>query len=425
MRLLALLLLLASTVPAESVIAFQDRTFVSPQGAHRLEVRADKAFELRTGARGKVVASGKLVQLPADVHVFDRRPGAVLFERYGEIGRGDTLALLGRDGKLAWRTPLSALFDEKTIRGFPASMSSIWWHRVWWVDEARGTVVVVAKGDLVREVALAGGAVREAGGDAIVAGLPRPQALEVAADLKLAGARPAAEALVADPAQPLGVRLRAAVLVHRVGGARPARGLFEAALDPKRSPAERTYAIEQVPEALGADAIDLVAAAVRRGETAFPALKALARMGTAGAQALAVAAADKAVGAGVRRHAQQVFSTLPKDRTGRAIAKGLEGADPQTAGALLQAGIRAKVPDLHGIAAPHSSLLIRVLDRNVAPVDWLAEHFAGFPTTEAVPALKKALRRNLSRRLTAARIVAALKACTGQDRGNDPRRWLR
>jgi hypothetical protein len=366
-----------------------------------------------------------LRQHPADVHVLDGRPGAVLFERYGEIGQGDTLALLDEDGKLSWRKPLTAFFDEKTIRGFPTSMVSIWWYRGWWVDEVRGKVIVVAKGDLVREVALATGAVREAGAGAIVDGLPRPQALEVAADLKLAEAGPAAEAIVADPAQPLAVRLRAAVLVHRVGGGRPDRALFEAALDPTRTPAERTYALEQAPGALGEDALDLVVAAARRGETAFVALKALARMGTAGAQALALAAADRTVGAGVRRHAQQVFSALPRERTGRAIAKGLVDADAQSAGALLRAGISARQPDLHGIAAPHETVLVDVLDKDTAPVEWMAEHFARFPTTEAVPALKKALRRNLGSRLRSAQIVAALKACTGQDRGNDPRRWLR
>ena len=64
--------------------------------------------------------------------------------------------------------------------------------------------------------------------------------------------------------------------------------------------------------------------------------------------------------------------------------------------------------------------LIGVLDRRTASVGWLADHFKMLPTTEAVKPLLGALSKHRGNAALSARIIAALKPCTGFVFGTDP-----
>jgi hypothetical protein len=426
-RIALLLLLAVSPALAESTVAFQPKRFRSPSGAHYLDAKEAKggrcAFEL--GEKGRRIASGVLEQLPLDAQVLDKRPAAVLFERYGEIGKGLTLALLERDGKLRWSLKLGDLFNREAIARFPTSMTSIWWHRAWWVDEERGRIVLAAKGGLLREVDLETGEVAEAEKNVVLTGIPRPAALELAAEYELEGVRPLAEPLVADASQPLAVRLRAAIAVQGAGGPRAPKALFEQALDLKQAPAERRYAVQQAPRVLGPDSVDLLEGAAARNDTAYDALRAMGELGETGAFALASVMADGATTPAVRSYAAGVLAKLPGRAVSRAIFKELEGADAQVAGALLRAGIAAGVPQLHRVVMPHEESLLRALRRNTAPVDWLADHFKLHPSTEAVRPLLDALGRHAGNPVSKRKLIEALRACTGLDFGNDPAAWRR
>ncbi|MHC4225477.1 MAG: hypothetical protein ACYSUN_15915, partial [Planctomycetota bacterium] len=252
MRRAAAFALLVALTQAESTIPFEARIFVSPGKKHSLDAKptADHKLQFVLAKGSQVIARGILPQLPAGVHVLDSRPAAVLFERYGGLGKGTSLALLDSDGKLHWQIPLTALFSEAAIKSFPTSMTSIWWHRAWWVDEKREKVVLVAKGGLIREAGLADGRVTEAGKEVVLTGFPRPAALELAAEYGLKGALPLAERLLVDPKQSLAIRLRAAVCVQAAGGPRAPKKLFAQAMDPKRRPSESRFALRQAAKCL-------------------------------------------------------------------------------------------------------------------------------------------------------------------------------
>jgi hypothetical protein len=425
MRRLAALALLLALARAESTIPFEAQVFLSPRRAHSLDAKptADHKLQFALAKGSRVVAQGVLPQLPAEVQVLDSRPAAILFERYGELGKGISLALLDSDGKLRWQLPLKALFSEAVIKTFPTSMTSIWWHRAWWVDERRQKVVLVARGGLIREAALADGRVTEAEREVVLTGFPRPAALELAAEYELKGALPLAEPLLADAGQPLAIRLRAAICIQAAGGARAPKELFAQAVDPERSAAERRFALMQAARCLGKDSLDLLDAAALRRDTARDALKAMAELGAAGAGAVASVIANSETGPAEREFAVGVLAGLPPEAIAQALGAELEGADAQVAGALLRAGIRARIPDLHYVLQPQEEAILRALNRDTAPVDWLADHFTKLPSTEAVRPLLDALGRHAGNPRLKSRLINALRACTGLDFGNDPKAW--
>jgi len=219
MRCLPLLLVLAAVTRADSWAEFGTRTYVAPDKQHSLVAWHERSgglgYEFRAGDR--LIATGAAPQLPLEVHVLSGAPAAILFERYGYVGRGDTLQRLGKDG-LVWRMKIG----EAALAGATKSVSSTRWARTWWVDERRGRVVLVARNGYLGEVDLATGKLSEPAKEVVLAGFRLPwarrQALEVAVDLDVDGLRPAAEPLVADQSLSAGLRLRAAIAVEKGGG---------------------------------------------------------------------------------------------------------------------------------------------------------------------------------------------------------------
>jgi len=419
---------LAAALCGDSPIPFLPRRVQSPGGVHYLEVKTSKAYELGRVDGGKLKL-GALAELPEDFHVLDGAPAAILFEGFGRLGHGDAVYRLGVDGRVRWRVKLDVLFDKATIAGFPRSMVSIRWYRAWWVDEARGRVVIVARGGLLREVALDTGAVTSADVAVVLSGVKlkhaRADALEVAGELGLKGVLPLAEPLVTDALQPLAIRLRAAIAVQRAGGNKAPRELFEEALKQKPGGPELRFVLNQAATTLGTDALELLERAVADRATAYDAIRAMIALGEPGARALANVIAGGDTPRAHRSYASEMLAKLPGDWVGRAIVRELEDADAAVAGALLQAGIRGKVPDLHQLVAPYEMSLLQVLRWNTAPVEWMAEHFRTHPSTEAVKPLLKALRRHERNSRARRMILASLRVCTGLDYGSEPGRWYK
>ena len=406
MRFLVLLfLLLAATAFADSWLAYGTKTFVSPDGTRKLIVKENREFVF-----GDV--KGTLPQLPLEAMVFNGNLGAVLFERYGEIGVGDTLARLKADGTLGWRLSLRDLFDRKVIDTFTRTMSSIWWNRAWWVDERRGKAVLVSRGGHVREVDLKSGKAAAGGPESIIASFPHPAALEAAIEMKLEGARGPAARFAADKSQPVLVRFLAATLSGKVP-----EPLVEAALGNKRPLKERRLVIRL----LGTEHVEALERAAMRRETAYDAIRAIAGLGSARTLASVIAAGDTEQAA--RRFATDALGKLPADRVGKAIESEFADADAAVAGALLRAGITARVESLSALVVQQEETLIRALDHGHAPIEWTAEHFTKHPSTEAVDALLKTFGKHQRNPRHARKLIAALRACTGLDFGSSFQAW--
>ena len=100
-----------------------DEEWKSPDGRHRFVIPFDTSFEFYDG--GKLIVKGTLPQPPLDVHVLTGGTGVVLFEKYGNWGFGNALALLAADGKLApgavWRQEsiVGSIFEAqyRTVEG--------------------------------------------------------------------------------------------------------------------------------------------------------------------------------------------------------------------------------------------------------------------------------------------------------------------
>ena len=420
--------LLAGALCGETPIPFLPRRVQSPGGVHYFDIRTNKAYELGRVGGGKL-KEGALARLPEGMHVLDGSPDVILFESFGRLGHDDCVYRLGVDGRVRWRVRLDALFDKATIARFPRSMISIWWYRAWWVDEERGRVVLVAKGGLLREVALDTGAVSRAEPKAVLDGVrleyARAVALEVAGELGLKGVRPLAEPLVADVSQPLLIRLRAAIAVQRAGGAPAPLELFERALATRLTHRERRFVLHQSAAVLGVDAIGILERAVADPATTHDGIRAMVALGNPGARALANVIANGDTSSRTRQYAAETMAKLPGDVVGRAILAELQDANARVAGALLQAGIAGKVPELHRLVQPYEETLLEVVKKDTASIEWLAEHFTRHPSTEAVKPLLKALRRHANNTRRKRRILDALRACTGLDYGSNPKSWYR
>ncbi|MHC4548527.1 MAG: hypothetical protein ACYTEZ_07095 [Planctomycetota bacterium] len=429
------LLGLAAVAGADSWLPFGTRIYVAPNHRYYLVARENRGrmeFELlerraagrptKRDAGDRLIVKGIAPYQPMDAHVLGGEPAVLLFERYANIGGGDTLARLDRTGQLAWRVKLHDV-DRKAFVDAPRSVSSVWWYRTWWVDEPRGAVVLVARNGHLNEVDLQTGEVTVAPKEVVLAALALPwardDALEVATDLEPAGLRPAVEPLVADAKLPAGVRLRAAVARQQASGPAVPEPLWRAAMDPARPVDERQRLVRFAGRYL---ALDLLAEAALQADVAYQVALALKERGAAAALAGLVTHGD--VDRKVRAYACELLAQLPAEAVLRAVQKELKDAEPPEAGLLLHTAVRLS-EDLSEVVREHETTLIAVLDKQTGPLGWLADYFRTHPTTEAVQPLLKALRKHRRDAAMRARIIAALKPCTGLDFGDDPDAWLR
>ncbi len=418
MRRIALLALAALAL-ADDWAAFGEKEWKN--GSRRLVV-SEAGFRLLDGET--LVAEWTLPLLPLDVHVLANEPGAVLFEMYGAIGRGITLALVGADGKLRWKLSLEQAIPGGS-GGAPVSTSSIHWHRCWWVDEARGKVLLAAKNGILSEVDLRTGKAAKPEAEAILAALALPWARDAALEIAVEMAPPdalreAAEKLLADGSLAPVSYLRAAAAVEECGGPEVTRSVWLAALaddiDVEDRKAVVLFAGKHVSD------ISLLEKAALRKDVG---LEAVTVLGERRAVAeLAGLLTSGAIDPAVRARAAELLGGLDGDEVAEAIDKEMEDATAQEGGALLAAAIASGAPDLERRLQHHEALLLKILDKETGDLGWLAGYFRGRPTSEAVQPLVKAHARHKGDRVLRTKLIAALKPCSGEDFGDDADAWI-
>lgn len=107
------------------------------------------------------------------------------------------------------------------------------------------------------------------------------------------------------------------------------------------------------------------------------------------------------------------------------LAREFKNAEIDTAESLLKLGAAVDPAGLHRALIDHETTLLDLLKKGSSQVGWLADHFAMVPTSQAVKPLLKALKKHQHDSKLAARIIAALKPCTGRDFGQEPAAWLK
>jgi hypothetical protein len=407
---------------AAAIPAVRDLPVTAPPDAPRPDFARDPGDPL--------LAEGALPQPPFQVRVLDGGAGLVLFERYGAPGTGDALAALGGDGRVRWRRALADLFPAEAIAAFPRSGRDLWWWQAWWVDEGRGRVVLAAAGDLFREVDLADGTVRAAGPAVLLTrvleGPPgeRADALEIAARLLPEGIDGPARRAAEDASAPLAVRVRAALALHRRKADFPAGALFRDALARGRPPEARSFAARWIGEVLGTEAIPLLREALRgeADEAWRPALEAFAGIGPPAVPVLLEMLAEKGRHLDSRGGAAHCLGAIRAAEALPALWKAALDFDPEgdefhfVPGAALDAVVAIGPPDLRarllGLLAeggPHDGRIAQWIEAN--------------PGRDALPALVAALERSARFSWERKRVVAALRACTGRDHGEDASKW--
>lgn len=400
-----------------------DNEWKSPDGRHRLAVYMEEnGFELFDGE--KLIAKGKLPQYPWEVHVLAREPGAVLFEEYAMMGSGDTLALLGADGKLRWKLKLEEAIPGGS-GGAGREETVIWWWSAWWIDEPRGKVVLVARNGTLAEIDLETGKSTKPGKDVILAafGLPwaRDDALRVAVELKPEGLRAAAEKILADRSQAPVSHLLAAVAVETAGGERVSRDAWNAVLA-----AGDTEAARNTIAFAGAHIADLelvVKTALRKDAFAGYAVMALESRGAI--DELAGLLTNASLDPTNRAFVVDALGKQAPEKAIEAIDKEMEDANAEEGGALLNAAIATGAPDLERRLQHHEATLLKILGKETGDVSWLAGYFKGRPTSEAVQPLVKALARHKADPALRKKLIGALKPCSGEDYGDDADAWIK
>lgn len=290
-----LVLVLASPALADSWRRYPDRRVVDPTGTYYVVIHGQMlrgaSFIYAKRAKGaapvapasdrdegspagfgvregdEVIAKGNLKDSPIDLLVSSRGHGFVAVEKYGQVGYGNSVAIVGPDGEVRHEKTLGDLFDAETIEGFTHTVSSIWWRQGQWLDEEAKEVVLIASGGRIRVVSLESGEVREGGPREVLRGLDQPAAAarSTALDLMRAGGLEGRGdrviELLVRPTEPMAIRLRAAALLGIRGDRRGRELLIKAARKPREKGVgkkDRTFALSQLPKVLGAEAMPIL-----------------------------------------------------------------------------------------------------------------------------------------------------------------------
>ncbi|MHC4960003.1 MAG: hypothetical protein ACYTGN_16710 [Planctomycetota bacterium] len=364
---------------------------------------------------------GTLRQRPGAWHVLDARTAAVLFDNRERPGYGDAVAYIDK-GKYVWHVALADLYDEATVKAFHRTLSGLHWLRSSWVDEPRRRIVLVTTTGQVCELDLKTGVPTNRKTTAVLPGIRLPHArrwaLEIAAELKVPGTRQAAEPFLAE--KDLGIRLRAAVAVARDGGPKPDMALFREAI---RQGSDMRYAIAQMAVVYGKEGLEPLKELAGSARTGPEAIRAIGTLGPEAAPVIMEIMTAEDTSPATVRAASVALSGQPGAIVGVLVAREIDGADDRLADQLLAAAIHAKTDSLHDLLRNQEGTLVRLLRLDTPRQAWLADHFARYPTTDAVPGLIGSLERNRRDRRLKKRIVTALRACTGLDCGDDPKAW--
>ena len=432
-RLLLALALLAAAGLADTWVPYGERVAFSKQGKYYMVTRATRApgdqmaYELYEALRprkrqpgDKLLVRGTHSQLPVEVKLLDTEPSAVLFESYGNMGRADCVALIDGKGALLWRVNLMDLFTNAQIRKFTQTVGSVWWNRGWWITERRGKVVVVSVTGITREIDLETGAVVGAMDEVLLERVKqgtlaeRMAAIETAGRRKPKGLVEVVREVAVDPKEPPALRLRAVVALRRAG-ARADASVFKEVMA-RGSYEDKRYAISNLGEALGPDAIPLAKKLARsEAPEGYFAPQGLEGLQDAAVPALLELLLDERVD--ITRRYQCAF-TLEKIKTAKssaALVRGVAEAPKGVAFYAQLALVRGQMPGL----VEHLCALLR---KGTTQDGNICFYFVQQPDERAIEPLVIALGRAKTE-IDVVRARKALEETTGKRFGDRAEDW--
>jgi hypothetical protein len=259
-------------------------TVLSAADKGALEIVANPEVKVREG--DVLLSRGKLDDHPAQIIVSSSGLGFVALNMVAHHGGrpsvGDALVVVSNDGTIRHHKKLSDLFDEREISQFVHTTSLIDWYTGAWIDENRKEVVLVGGQQwpgmtslptILRVVELESGRVREGSSTAILAALSDPNVpeldlvLELAAEKRLAQAKPQLERILVDDERPLAVRLRAAVALASIGDRRGKDLMKNAVLSSGSTWDDTCYAIQNLAFVTSDETASILCDVVRRFST--------------------------------------------------------------------------------------------------------------------------------------------------------------
>ena len=359
--------------------------------------------------KDRLVRSGSIDQRPVDAWVLSGAPRAVLFDQYGSMGYGTTLSLLEPDGKLRWKLKLNEFkFDRQK---FGQSVSSIWWSRGWWVDEARGKIVIVARGGQFREVDIDSGKITTVGPSVVMASIVSESSLVRRAilghcsyaDFRPQGWDDAARKIRDDKSRSMAERLTAARALYFGAKEKPPIALYREAVGAVADHEVRRYVLDDASRIFESDGVPLLVAlreAYPRGRSHSVAVSLIA-CGRPGIAAVGKYASDPQTPRALRLIAlgalAQSYAVGPLETFARIV----RAEDESFAREAIPVGGNIRLAEV----------LATALERPGAGDESIARLLRHRASRKFVRALEIARARHASNPAPRAAIDAALKAC--------------
>ncbi|GMU57684.1 MAG: hypothetical protein AMXMBFR33_68300 [Candidatus Xenobia bacterium] len=360
------------------------------------------------------VWSGALVNevAPLSAIVSDDGRYVVTLDNYAMVGLGsDVVAAYGPSGKPLWKKSLTDLLPEDEIRKMDPGPSGIWWRHGQWFDLVAEQVVVVSRGRMIC-IGLADGAVSQGGAESLRRAMAQ---YSVPAE--------AVELLTEQPLRDLGPRLwelllgrdttlkvRAAFALSVLGDEQAKAFLRRAAL---RGP-ERNYILENLPSALGQDAIPVLITGLESNSSVYYAGLGLEAVGKPARPALEAVLATSS-SAEARAGAAETLSKLGDPEAKPALLRAVNDPDEEVAKNALNGLVRL-VPNQESLAPEFA----RALEQGTAQDDWLGMYFSEVLYLPSQESLIIALGR---KQVEKDWLFRALQFQTGMDFGHDVEAW--
>jgi HEAT repeats len=373
----------------------------------------------------RIHARGVLDHAPLRVFVSSRGRGFVAVERWGAVGHGDAVVIVPLAGKPIRRLKLTDILDEKEIRSFSHSVSSLMWLRGSWLDEKGEQVVLVDEKMRLHLVKLDSAEVERGGAKDIIRGLGEsdPRACRLAVDLALkhdvAGAADAIHTVSSASTRDLKTRLHAAQALLRLNDPRGGDLLIKTATAPGRQGLDRedrNTAIQSLVDVMGERAIPELLRILREDpDAAWAATYGLAHLGEKAIPILEqVLLEDKRPH--VRGAAVSALGHIGSRAVRPLLLRAVRDEDLEVAKSATM--IATKVGGVDD-----AEDLLELLEAGTSIDGWLAYHLAGLRYRPAIPAMITALERHRKDPSARGSITRSLERLTGQKIGPDPAAW--
>ncbi len=403
---------------------FSDQRIVSPSGRRYVVIKdngkgityelceraADAApmTEVRAGLYGiplnkvdrdaadPVLATGKVGQLPLSVLVPETLDGFLLFEKYSQVGYGQSVTYVDGASAERFSLTLAQLFGEVPKEAW-RSTSSIWWNKGYWIDEETQSVVVVTVGDAVREVAIADGKITTPDLARLLTWSARGTETARALALEVLSRRPRAEveqatplatSIVGDAKEAMPLRLRAAVVLVMAGAPVDADALFAEARGKDQPKEVQRYAVRHLPTLLGDKAIPILRDLLRGPASPVwsTCQDAFSDLGERAVPTLIAMLGEQGESIDYRSGAAHALGTIKSPLSLDALLDATGTADDYVANAACNAAIAIGSDTL-------TDRLIAILAKGSTQDGRIALYLTENPTRAAQPAIAAALRR--------------------------------